>query len=347
MIQIMRAVCCLAIVLFHSRYLAESELWGSMPLRFGYLAVEFFFITSGYLMAAKACRKEESGLPLNVDTRQYICHKFGRIYPYVAFAFAVATINICIVRQYDPVSGVFKALFEPLLLGASGLSTGYYNGPIWYLSALLLGSLILYPLCRRWKRTFTDLVAPVAALLLAGYLYRQCGNLCQDLYPYGLLRGLTGMCFGCAGYAVCQQLSQKEPGRGAKLLLTAVELIGYAVVLFGMQWNRPEHWDYQFLLILAVCIAISFSGKSYTAGIPAGGKWFGWVGKICLPVYLCHEFWAWHLKTYLPNQSVPARLAVYFAVVAATTAACLITVDGLKKLYEKRRKKQMPREAGA
>ena len=47
----------------------------------GSLAVEFFFIVSGYLLMASISRMSERTLPVGVETSQFLLRKFKGFYP--------------------------------------------------------------------------------------------------------------------------------------------------------------------------------------------------------------------------------------------------------------------------
>ena len=88
-IDFWKFVFCMIIAIYHGRYMG-----GSVPYALfkdgGYLAVEFFFLVSGFLMAKSAKRAEEtSRLQLGTETAQFIWHKAKIILPYFIFAYIV------------------------------------------------------------------------------------------------------------------------------------------------------------------------------------------------------------------------------------------------------------------
>lgn len=347
----MRAVCCAAVVMLHARGLGVLPFGAETLFAGGGLAVEFFFIVSGYLLAERACRSDNgSGSSLATDTGRYIGRQFGRIYPYYLFSFGLAFVGLTLIER-PALSAVparlFSAIFEILMIGpASGLlqpTQEFYNFATWYLSVLLLGSLLLYPICRRWKRSFTGIAAPLAGVFIAGYLFRTYGNLDLALFPGCLLRGVMDLCIGCAGYELAVRIAEKPHGRGVVALLTVVELGCYLLALRGMLFPTANFTDYQILLCFAVAVPISFSGASRTAAIPTQGRWFALIGKASLLVYLNHSFCRNIVMRAFEERSVLFQLAAYLALTAAATAACWLCVDWLCARLAKR----AARRAGA
>ena len=73
--------------------------------------------------------------------------------------------------------------------------------PAWYISAMLLSMFILYPLLLLLRDKFTYIIAPLASIVIYGYLLFRVGNLAtinplEGSFVYtGLLRGIAGkMC---------------------------------------------------------------------------------------------------------------------------------------------------------
>ena len=341
LIQILRIVCCLAVVALHARGLGVMGIGRVALFRAGYLAVEFFFITSGYLLARSACRAESGTAgSLAADTRRYLARRFGRIYPYYLFAFLVAftgfmALRRCSLAQIGMRLG--ESVFEILMIGhASGLSLPtqeYYNFATWYLSVLLLASAIVYPVCRRFPRSFPTVAAPVLSVLAAGLLFRRFGSLDLALYPECLLRGLMELCLGCAAYGFAGWIAQGRWRKAARALFSAAEIGCCIAALAGLLLAPESRWDYPILLCWAVLVTVSFSGVSCTARIPTDGRWFPVAGKLSLLLYLCHGFCRNWVLLAFPERGPRFRFAVYLALIAVTTAACWLFVDWvLRKL---------------
>ncbi len=73
-VELLRVVFSFAVVICHSTFLPWSE--GHLPIKSGSLAVEFFFIVSGYFMAVSAWRKKDiPSSSLGTDTWQFIWKK--------------------------------------------------------------------------------------------------------------------------------------------------------------------------------------------------------------------------------------------------------------------------------
>lgn len=161
-IEVLRLFFTFSVLLFHSQYVSNGE---SYPLfHGGWLGVEFFFLVSGYLMAAyedRLCQPGEAER-IGSDTAVYIFRRVKSLYPYLTFAVVVNFLGWQLFRDgmlFDPrscgglkyfVSGLLNFIFPYSL----GFQDYYYLGYSWYLSAMIWGMMILFPLLRHKRNLF-------------------------------------------------------------------------------------------------------------------------------------------------------------------------------------------------
>ena len=173
-------VFCLVILVFH-----VGEVYGGKHgylLEWGRYAVEMFFIVSGYFMCVSAAKAEErhTGISLGKETFGFALHKIRRILPAYLYCYA---LGLCVwfveVGRYvylkEGIIGLFIAIVKMipnfLLLSMSGVQGTQVVMITWYISAMLIAMLVIYPLLRKYKDTYTLIIAPVTALLISGYFY--------------------------------------------------------------------------------------------------------------------------------------------------------------------------------
>ena len=92
-IDLMKFVFTLVIMLFHT-----NKLFGG-----GYIAVDFFFVVSGYLMAVsmekRMTRQSQKPVPLGQDTVSFLLHKAGGIFPYYVVVFVLTFILSNVIKN--------------------------------------------------------------------------------------------------------------------------------------------------------------------------------------------------------------------------------------------------------
>jgi peptidoglycan/LPS O-acetylase OafA/YrhL len=150
-IELMRFVFSVVVILFHCyRLLGGKEIVGNRLICFpfmprGYIAVEFFFLVSGYLMAKKLANETRAALPVGSDMGkgyiQFLWGKVSAIFPYHIVAFVL----LWVVHSYYTWAGIGKAFSRLLnyipgffLVQKTGLNFGNLNSVEWYISAMLI-----------------------------------------------------------------------------------------------------------------------------------------------------------------------------------------------------------------
>ena len=289
-IDLMKFVFILMIMCFHSGLVFHG----------GYIAVEFFFVVSGFLMAASMEKLPETSEDLGKETISFILHKAAGIFPYYLLAWILSLIITATANHYSLqllLKTIFRSPYNVLMVEMAGnYDMGHRVQGSWYISAMLLAMLILFPLRRKNKNLFDYVMAPIFFLFFVGYCYqgkKGTGGMVvtydQSLHMYnGLLRGISELSLGSICYRVKEAFLSKTLQTRSRLLLTALEWGGYFSTIFcAFKYNRTD-LDLAMLFWLSVSITISFSGKSLTSDIISGSA-FSFLGQYSLSIYLVHE----------------------------------------------------------
>ena len=136
-----------------------------------YLATDFFFIVSGYLLAYEIeMGKWDSSYDM-------IFHKIKKFYPHYFFSLLVALAVFLLLGKGPEIQ--YKSLFlEIFLLQMGGVNlTSLINVPTWYLSVLIISSFIYYYLYKNYKKTLIEFVIPMFLLIVGAWFYRIYGCL--------------------------------------------------------------------------------------------------------------------------------------------------------------------------
>lgn len=300
-IDIARIVFAFMIVLNHlNTIISEYPATNLLITRYGFLGVEFFFIVSGYLMAKKGYKEINSGggefVPLNAAGRatpKFIIKKIGIIFPYYIVSFCF----VFVISQISNGAGA-KKIFADLVLSIPEIMQLHMAGYVgyaewtaaWYLSAMCLSMLILYPLLLRLGDYFTDVIAPVIAVFCYGHIllannmkFAAIEPLQGDIVFAGMLRGLAGISLGCTCYKLSEKLSNIKFSRSGRIILTIIEIAMYLSAVLAMQTQNVFRPDCVLPLIFAAAVIISFSGCSNSGSLFK--KDCPWLGKVSLCLY--------------------------------------------------------------
>ncbi len=335
-IDFLRFVFSMVIVIFHAKHF-DIAPEGTLFSHAGYVAVEFFFLVSGFLMAGTLARKADTPCEnLGRETLQFVWSKIRPILLTYSMCVVFSFISNSIQEGYslsDAVREFLRAIFDILLLRAAGIGVANVTSATWYLSAMFMAMLILYPMMRKWKQNFTLIAAPLIVLFGLGYASQTYGHLNLQVkewklvYP-GIIRALTELSLGAICYAVCQKLKTVRFTNFGRILLTLVQVVGYAGVIYFTTRLPAKRFDYVLLLVLAVCVTLSFSGQGIASG------WFpprlcGWLGKLSLNLYLHHRWVEFFLNWCLPPELGWKRTFAIFLVSALGVALLTMALEKL------------------
>lgn len=303
-LDFLKFVFAVLIVLFHSRMLtACSENWIVVNGRIG---VEFFFMVSGYLMCV-SCEKSEQG-NIGIDTWQFMWKKVRRLMPNFIIAwfimFCVYHYNAGITETSKIFINFVRSVPELLLIKNSGIRFPSYNGPTWYLSAMLLNMLVLYPLLKKLKDLFYVL-ALALMLFILGNFYQEFGTL-SDLESWngwflkGTIRGTAGLLGGTLCYKMSALLRSNKYTNCGKICFMLIEWFSYIVAIILCCLYPPSRLDYLIFALFMVGITITCSNISFDA-VVFQHEIFTWLGTFSFSLYLGHSCWREFTYNIYPN----------------------------------------------
>lgn len=337
-LDLMKFLFSLMIVFFHGKNLATTE---SYIFPGGSIAVEFFFIVSGVLMARTACTYERKE-SLGKDTLLFMKHKFCGLMPnyYVGFVIAFIVINRNVRSISTLIYRLGDSIWEILFLLNSGLRPirRVYNGPVWYLSAMLLAMCVIWPIMRKYKKTFFYVIAPVGTVFLMGITYQNWrsfagASVWRDYIFKGTVRAFMGLLLGCVVYQVSEYLKKQDFTLLSKILFSIVEFLGYAGIFIISFYRNRDKADWLLFFILSICITITVSNVSIWA------DWFNhplfnWLGIFSYSLYLGHGYWSNCMISLFPTLNYWTRIPYYLLLSFATGLFIHYVSLGLRRLWK-------------
>lgn len=322
----------LMIVVYH----ITEKVPSSNPLmRYGRIAVEFFFLVSGYLMTKTALNKKEDTKFLAQETVQYIWKKIKYFFPYVLMGFLLSFWVRSSTMKYS-IDRIVNSIWNLLLVHMSGVRTTIINGMSWYITSMLISMLILYPLIRTYKKNFTHIVAPLIVFFVGGWIAYETGNLKEPVEWLGItykgnLRALFEMSLGAVLYEITQKLKEIDFTFLGNLLLTIIEIAGFVSIFFIV--NVPDasnKYDFIMLLILAISVTLAFSEKNIFYNI-TNNKFIYYLEKLSLPIYLNHNWIILLVIKLNKNASYGFLIIEILAYVIVASMLEVLLVEKLRK----------------
>lgn len=293
----------------------------------GYIAVEFYFLVSGYTLAARAAKDQNPSI-FNSNL-EMIQSKILRIFPYIFASCLVANIfylsDAVSLRALS--NNLYFSVSDILGLQMLGFPTFPATGVAWYLSALFFVSFLIYPILRKNREMFTKYIAPVSALLLLGLIEKLAATGTDGaglagpgewwaVAHKGLLRGYADISLGCVAYELKRYFDSLNK---KSFMFAFFEIFGYALTIFyGVLQFSHDNRDFFIPLPLLLSVAVTFSNKSvlnrfFTHPI------FNKLGVLSLSVYLSHFYLRKRITYFFPWLSPGVNTfqlyAAFFAVV--------------------------------
>ena len=352
LLDALRGVAALMVVWYHF-----FEAFATSPLdqRFnhGYMAVDFFFILSGFVIGYAYDDRWKKG---ELTTGGFFKRRLIRLHPMVVFGAVIGVITFLIQGgvQWDgtQVEGwkviialVCTMLLLPAIPGAAPEVRGNgemypLNGPYWSLFFEYVGN-ILYALCIRKLSTkkLAVLVWILGLGLAAFSLFDMSGanhiGVGWTMAGNNLWGGLLRMSFSySAGMLICRVFRpMKIKGAFWICSLSLLVLLGvpHLGAVSGAMWLNGLYDSVCVLFLFPAILYIGACG-SVSGTSERGEKVWKWLGGISYPLYMVHYpimylFYAWCWedgKTFA--QTWPVIIAIFIG--------CILLAYAVQKLYD-------------
>ncbi|GEM_PF-3486939 len=260
-----------------------------------YIAVEFFFIVSGYLLCQKVLSDIDKFNPVKYTLKRWLY--FIPVYIFSAFLMIVynAVTNSELINLKWFIS--LRRYLKDFVLLSTVFSSESANFTGWYLCSLLIGTLVVSSLLKYFNKKTLQFVFPVISIVIYLLLVKYGG--CFDIITYFeyfggeyanymyLLRGIAGMCLGGFAYIV---LKDKTLGEYNRIIETIL-----AVIVLLVSFNHGRKWtDMIWVIMLCMLVILAFKDDVSIAE----NRIVRFVNDLTIHIYLNHYvvklFWAQH-----------------------------------------------------
>lgn len=284
-------------------------------IKHGYIAVEFFFIVSGFYLY-RAYKKHS-----DIGTLDYTLHKVKKFLPPFIISFVLLLLLDREQYIYPPsnitpdavLSKYFVHLHELFFCQGIGFTDRVaVNHPLWFISILLFSGGILYSLLRNYNQKAISLIIPVLTVLGFNYMLMN-GNhslapFCSSFIPglnTGIVRGITEMGLGIlTAYIFERKIDTISQHIRVINMGGVISATGYVLMIFA-----NDNYDYLALVFIPIIIIScnlpdSLFQKKLSWGI------FGWLGSLSMYMYFIHLFVAYIFWIWLNHFGTPNIILV-------------------------------------
>jgi len=321
-----RGVAAWAVVLFHVRLILEGSGGLHGPLSYGYLAVDFFFVLSGFVIwMSWATRVRDGGW---AAVPGFLRRRIARIWPLhllmLAGAVAFALVLIATGRNDADQFPFAELPLHVLLLQNWGFTDKLvWNVPAWSISCEL-AAYLLFPLLVftvDWRRVpswalLAGIVA-CAALLHQVFALEGATSLGQLVTKWGVLRCLTEF---AAGSMACALWLRWRERPGTPAMVAAA--IGGALLVACMAGLVPQTLAMPLVFAALVLLLALTSGMR---GNPLEWTPVHYLGEISYATYLSHWLLWIGFKILFVREGMPVAWSLFaaFALLLVALSAAL------------------------
>lgn len=330
----LRGVAALFVIWYHVfEGFATSPI--DQRLNHGYLAVDFFFILSGFVIGYAYDDRWKT----TMTTKNFFKRRLIRLHPMVVMGAVLGAITFYIqgCEQWDgtkvSISMVMLALLLNLFLIPAVPGTGPevrgngemypLNGPSWSLFFEYIGNILYALFIRRLSTKALTVLVVLAGVALASFAifnYSGYGHLGVGwtLADYNLIGGFLRMFFAFSIGLLMSRNFKPVHIRGAFWICSLVIIAFLSVPhIGGMEspWMNGIYDSVCTILIFPMLVYLGASGKTTDKNT---SKICKFLGDISYPVYIVHYpfmylFYAWLWSENLTfDQTWPVALALFF-----------------------------------
>lgn len=310
----LRGVAAILVILYHfGEGFATSPV--NQMMNHGYLAVDFFFVLSGFVLGYAYNNRLNSG---NMSFKQFFIRRIIRLHPMLVISVLLGVVAFVIQGcvQWDGTSVNFTSILISTILGLCLIPVlpGYRAeirgngemfplvGPSWSLFFEYIGSffygLFLHRLSTKWMKLVVILSAIALTVcafenISGGYSIGfgwSAGN-------FGWFAGFCRLSFSFSAGLLLQRIFKPRKIRGSFWICTAILTCIFACPYIGSEVS-PANAVYDILCTLFVFPLVVYIGACGTTTDRATTATCDFVGQISYPIYIIHYpimylFYAW------------------------------------------------------
>lgn len=306
----LRGVCACFVALLH--FNTTGAISGSAFIRHSFLFVDFFFVLSGFVIAASYQAKLRDGY----SPAKFMFLRWGRLYPlhaailllFVAFELTLMSFPALAPRPaftgaYDPAQLLWSFLLVQPFIGKDAL---YWNSPSWSIATEFWTYLIFAMIFYMKRANAIAITVCIFALL---YLISFSGDRgLNNTHDYALARCLVGFSIGVVVFALRSHVTIRSSHR-------LLEIV--SVVAVGLSVSLVKGLDELIVPFLFGWCVFLFSYERGPVSLLLSQRPFVLVGTLSYSIYMVHCFIALRmanvLSRFFPGTSIETPAGKFVA----------------------------------
>jgi peptidoglycan/LPS O-acetylase OafA/YrhL len=295
----LRGVCACMIVLLHFK--TAGMISQARIVENGHLFVDFFFVLSGFVIAASYGDRLAQGFSIG----KFLGLRFGRIYPlhivillgFVLFELIFATgalggADRQPFQQPNDVRSLIASIF--LVQTFVGPDATFWNGPSWSI-AVEMWTYLVFAVMFRWLRWMIVPVALILAAACAFYLYGLTDRYLNVFHDGAFARCLYGFGLGVVAFNAHRALRGRSFSAGPGTVLEVL-VVAVTIAMIIAAGSSPLSLLMPWVFFAAILIFAQQRGLVSRLLLM---RPFVFVGMLSYSIYMVHAFLQYRLVNVL------------------------------------------------
>lgn len=245
------------------------------PLAGGFIAVDFFFVLSGFVMSQAYDERFRQGLTV----RQFVHIRLRRLVPTMWAGIVVGFIYFCF-RVHDVAAGLFLAAAAFAFIPLIGAQAGIYplDGVQWSLFFELVANVLHASIFRLLGERVLAVIAFLALTTFTIGSYSVGSTAVGDTTATFVL-GFPRVVFG---YVTGMLLYRSRLRQSLPYLPAAVPIVALVMIIMAVSWQLA--WWSEMLAVIAMPLVVLAGTRAMTAAPEFCDR----LGRLSFPVYAVH-----------------------------------------------------------
>ena len=288
----LRFLLCLVIIFHHIGINIYN--FSNKYFRIADLAVEGFFLLSGFLLAKSIEKTLLLKSQENIAIKEFFIKRVKRLYPEYIIAMFLCFVLVNLFAYHISAKTFLLNCF--LLAGWGGIPN-IIDG-IWYVVILFWGGMFIYIITIFYKNKATVLFLPILSVICLFYLINHGNNIGGHQYPIefsliskGTIRGFLGLSIGLFCYHICnnlQNLTIKFNEKYISIILMILEFISIIQVIRYLSFEKNHSIaDFNFYFYMSYIICLLYCRKEKLLKFLSFNIWKNF-SYLSYSIYLTH-----------------------------------------------------------
>ena len=341
-LELLRFIAAVGIMIFH---FGTQGIGVPDMAPYAFCFVEFFFILTGFFMLMYLETHENADDPF-----VYIKKRVNSFYSTFIIVLCYQLIIFLYTNSIKGIRAFFQTVFhfkwEFLLMHCSGVlynpqyNKDYLLGHDWYLSALFLVLLIIYPIARYYRNFYKNILVPAATILLYPIIIQKFGTIQARPDYLGLtsapvVRGMAGICTGSFTYVLYDKIKGMKFSPVSQKLLSVLDIALWLAMFYLLSPSRFFSNDRDILIYIVlfmIIVPLAVSDRTAVSGFLNHHfeKLFCYLGKMSMYLYITHWSVMITVKMLCAGMSHAVMAAIFFSATFAISII-LMLMDHIRK----------------